>query len=97
MTAGEVTISARRDCLEHFLDAQAGARGVGYEQALAELRAGRELTHWIWYVLPQVRALGRSAMAREFGITDAEEAAAYAAHPVLGPRPGGLREGDPGA
>ena len=87
MTAGEVAISARRDCLERFLDAQAGARGVGYEQALAELREGRKVTHWIWYVLPQLRALGRSAMAREFGIADAGEAAAYAGHPVLGPRP----------
>ena len=86
MTADEVMTSARLECLERFLDAQAGARGVGYEQALAELRAGRKVTHWIWYVLPQLRALGRSAMAREFGIADAEEAAAYAAHPVLGLR-----------
>ena len=70
----------QRESLDRFVQAQAGARGVAYEQALAELRAGRKVTHWIWYVLPQLRALGRSAMAREFGIADAEEAAAYAAH-----------------
>lgn len=72
--------------LDRFLHAQAGQHGVGYEQALAELCAGRKTSHWIWYVLPQLRALGRSAMAREYGIVDRAEAQAYAAHPVLGPR-----------
>ena len=72
--------------LDRFLHAQSGQHGVGYEQALAELRAGRKTSHWIWYVLPQLRALGRSAMAREYGIEDRAEAAAYIAHPVLGPR-----------
>ncbi len=76
----------QRESLDRFIQAQARSRGVAYDQALAELQAGHKVTHWIWYVLPQLRALGRSAMAREFGITDAEEAAAYAAHPVLGPR-----------
>ena len=76
----------QRESLDRFVQAQAGSRGVAYEQALAELQAGHKVTHWIWYVLPQLRALGRSAMAREFGIADAEEAAAYATHPVLGPR-----------
>ncbi len=72
--------------LDRFLSAQSGERGVGFEQALAELRAGRKASHWIWYVLPQLRALGRSAMAREYGIADRAEARAYIAHPVLGPR-----------
>jgi uncharacterized protein (DUF1810 family) len=76
----------QRESLDRFVQAQAGARGVGYVQALAELRTGHKVTHWIWYVLPQLRALGRSAMARDFGIADAEEAVAYATHPVLGPR-----------
>ena len=57
-----------------------------YQQALAELSAGRKRSHWIWYVLPQLRELGRSRMAREYGIADRAEAAAYIAHPVLGPR-----------
>lgn len=78
-------MNARTDPLERFVQAQAR----DYAQALAELRAGHKRSHWIWYVLPQLRALGRSAMAREYGITDRAEAAAYLAHPVLGPR---LRE-----
>ncbi len=68
--------------LDRFVRAQARA----YEQALAELKAGQKRTHWIWYVLPQLRELGRSAMAREYGIRDRQEAIDYIAHPVLGPR-----------
>lgn len=75
-------MTAHADPLERFVQAQAR----DYAQALAELRAGHKRSHWIWYVLPQLRALGRSAMAREYGITGREEAAAYLAHPVLGPR-----------
>ena len=68
--------------LARFVQAQDGH----YAQALAELQAGRKRSHWIWYVLPQLRALGRSAMAREYGIQGLDEAVAYLAHPVLGPR-----------
>ncbi len=68
--------------LERFVEAQEG----DYAQALAELSAGRKRTHWIWYVLPQLRELGRSAMAKEYGISDGNEAASYLAHPLLGPR-----------
>lgn len=68
--------------LERFVRAQER----DYAQALAELKAGRKQTHWIWYVLPQLRELGRSPKAREYGITGRAEAAAYLAHPVLGPR-----------
>ena len=57
-----------------------------YAQALSELSAGRKRTHWIWYVLPQLRELGRSEMAREYGIAGRAEAASYFAHPILGPR-----------
>jgi uncharacterized protein (DUF1810 family) len=57
-----------------------------FEQVLAELRAGTKSTHWMWFVFPQLRALGRSATARHFGIADAKEGAAYARHAVLGPR-----------
>lgn len=68
--------------LDRFVTAQAR----DYPQALAELRAGKKRTHWIWYVLPQLRELGRSQMARDFGIADRQEAIDYLAHPVLGPR-----------
>jgi len=53
---------------------------------LAELRRGRKETHWMWFVFPQIRGLGLSAMSRRFAITGREEAEAYLAHPVLGPR-----------
>ncbi|MBX7455123.1 DUF1810 domain-containing protein [Mycolicibacterium sp. 3033] len=68
--------------LARFTTAQTGT----YETALAELRAGRKRSHWIWFVFPQMRGLGRSATAYRFGLTSLQEAAAYLAHPVLGPR-----------
>ena len=70
------------DPLQRFVQAQEG----DYAQALAELRAGRKTSHWIWYVLPQLCGLGHSAMSQRFGLADRDEAAAYAAHPLLGPR-----------
>ena len=69
--------------LQRFVDAQAG--GI-YEQALAELRAGKKSSHWMWFIFPQHRDLGRSGMAKFYGLSGPEEAAAFAAHPVLGPR-----------
>lgn len=71
--------------LQRFVDAQ---RPV-YETVLAELRAGRKRSHWIWFVFPQLRGLGRSAIAERYGISSLAEARAYLAHDVLGPR---LRE-----
>lgn len=68
--------------LERFLAAQA----VTYDQALAELVAGRKRTHWMWYVFPQLQGLGRSELARRYAIRDHAEAAAYLAHPILGER-----------
>ena len=68
--------------LERFVDAQ----GAVYADVLNELRAGRKETHWMWFVFPQLRGLGRSATAFHFGVVSAAEAAAYLAHPVLGPR-----------
>jgi uncharacterized protein (DUF1810 family) len=73
--------------LQRFVDAQ-DSRGT-YDQALAELRSGRKTSHWMWFVLPQLAGLGRSAMAQRYGISGLAEARAYLAHPVLGPR---LRE-----
>ncbi|MGY1618506.1 DUF1810 domain-containing protein [Geodermatophilus sp. SYSU D00691] len=69
--------------LSRFLSAQDG--GV-YEQALAELRAGRKHSHWMWFVFPQVAGLGRSQTAQHYAIADLDEARAYLADPVLGPR-----------
>lgn len=70
--------------LERFVAAQ-DADGT-YERALAELRAGRKQSHWMWFVFPQLEGLGRSSNARRYGISGADEARAYLAHPVLGPR-----------
>lgn len=71
--------------LERFVEVQAPV----YGQVLAELRAGEKRSHWMWFVFPQMRGLGRSAMAEQYGIGSLEEARAYLAHPVLGAR---LRE-----
>jgi uncharacterized protein (DUF1810 family) len=68
--------------LERFVEAQAGS----YARAVEELRRGRKLSHWMWYIFPQLRGLGRSAAAYTYGVESAEEAAAYLAHSVLGPR-----------
>jgi uncharacterized protein (DUF1810 family) len=71
--------------LRRFVDAQAPV----YQAVLAELRAGRKRSHWMWFVFPQLRGLGSSPTAVRFGISSADEARAYLAHEVLGPR---LRE-----
>jgi uncharacterized protein (DUF1810 family) len=71
--------------LARFLTAQDPV----YERVLEELRAGRKVSHWMWFVFPQVAGLGSSAMAERFAISGLNEAAAYAAHPILGTR---LRE-----
>ena len=60
-----------------------------YDTVLAELRRGRKTSHWIWFIFPQIAGLGHSAMSRHFAIGSLDEARAYLAHPVLGPR---LRE-----
>ena len=70
--------------LERFVEAQAGT----YDRALAELRTGRKTSHWMWFVFPQIAGLGRSETARYFAIADLDEARAYLAHPLLGPRLG---------
>lgn len=73
------------DNLRRFIDAQQPV----YDRVLTELRAGRKTGHWIWFIFPQLRGLGRSATAEHYGITSLAEARAYLEHPVLGPR---LRE-----
>ena len=69
--------------LQRFIDAQAS--GV-YEQALSEIRAGEKRSHWMWFIFPQHRDLGRSPTAKYYGLSGEEEAQAYLAHPLLGPR-----------
>jgi uncharacterized protein (DUF1810 family) len=70
--------------LDRFLDAQ--DRAGTYLSALDELRHGRKQSHWMWFVFPQIAGLGRSATAQYYAIESLEEARAYLAHPVLGPR-----------
>jgi uncharacterized protein (DUF1810 family) len=71
--------------LRRFVDAQQAV----YETVCRELRQGRKESHWMWFIFPQVKGLGHSEMAQKFAISSPEEAEAYLAHPVLGPR---LRE-----
>jgi len=76
--------SGRDFDLERFVAAQ-DADGT-YERAMSELRAGRKTSHWMWFVFPQLAGLGHSPMARRYAVASLEEARAYLAHPVLGPR-----------
>jgi len=68
--------------LRRFVAAQE-ADGT-YQRALAELRAGRKTSHWMWFVFPQIAGLGYSPVSRTYAITSLAEARAYLAHPVLG-------------
>lgn len=68
--------------LQRFIDAQENV----YDDVVAELARGRKTSHWMWFIFPQLRGLGRSETARYFGIEGPEEATAYAAHPILGER-----------
>ena len=69
--------------LQRFVDAQDGGT---YERAVAELKAGRKTSHWMWFVFPQVAGLGSSAMSVRYALSGLDEARAYWAHPVLGVR-----------
>ncbi len=69
--------------LQRFVDAQ--GRDV-HDRVVAELTAGRKRTHWMWFVFPQLAGLGRSETSMRYAISSPEEAEAYLAHPVLGPR-----------
>ena len=71
--------------LERFVTEQ----NRDYETVLGELRRGRKTSHWIWFIFPQIAGLGHSAMSQRFAIGSLDEARAYLAHLVLGPR---LRE-----
>jgi uncharacterized protein (DUF1810 family) len=71
--------------LQRFVDAQHPV----YAAVVSELRSGRKRSHWMWFIFPQVAGLGRSVTSQTFAVTSLAEAAAYVAHPTLGPR---LRE-----
>lgn len=68
--------------MQRFIDAQK----LMYDQALGEIKAGRKYDHWIWFIFPQMKGLGRSPNSHYFGIRGLEEAKDYYAHPVLGAR-----------
>ncbi len=68
--------------LSRFLEAQKNS----YDTALREIKAGRKRTHWMWYIFPQIRGLGYSAMANHYAIRNLDEALEYVQHPVLGLR-----------
>jgi len=71
--------------LQRFVDAQAAV----YERVREELKNGRKQSHWMWFIFPQIAGLGHSAMAQRYAISSLDDAKAYLANPVLGPR---LRE-----
>ncbi len=66
--------------LKRFIDAQE----TDYQTALAEIKSGRKHSHWMWYIFPQIQGLGFSETAKFYAIKDAQEAADFLAHPVLG-------------
>lgn len=68
--------------LERFVDAQERI----YELALTEVKSGKKLSHWIWYIFPQLKGLGESYNSHYYGIDDMDEARAYLKHPILGAR-----------
>ena len=70
------------DLLARFIEAQEGV----YQRALAELKAGRKRSHWIWFIFPQLEGLGFSAMSQRYAIKTRAEARAYLDHVILGPR-----------
>jgi uncharacterized protein (DUF1810 family) len=70
--------------LDRFVTAQDA--GGTYQRALAELRAGRKTSHWMWFIFPQIAGLGSSPMAHRYALSGLAEARAYLDHPVLGPR-----------
>ncbi len=68
------------------LDRFVRAQDPVLDRVRRELGEGRKRSHWMWFVFPQLSGLGHSAMAMRYGIGSLDEARAYLAHPVLGPR-----------
>ena len=72
--------------INRFVEAQESPYLCGYKQALKEVKNGKKTNHWIWYIFPQLRCLGRSSRAHYYGIADREEAERYLNHILLGRR-----------
>ena len=72
--------------INRFIEAQEVSYFCGYNQALEEIKNGLKTNHWIWYIFPQLRCLGRSSRAHYYGIADRDEAQRYLEHPILGAR-----------
>lgn len=94
INAGQASIVVGQVVRDHMNDPHnlqrfVHAQNPVYEQVCSELREGRKSGHWMWFIFPQIKGLGRSEIARKFAISSREEAAAYLKHPILGPR---LRE-----
>lgn len=68
--------------LNRFVDAQEAV----YSGVIAELKRGQKNGHWIWFIFPQIAGLGGSSMSRRYSLSSIQEARAYNAHPILGPR-----------
>jgi len=85
---GVLGIELRMTELQKFIDAQDHGYGFGetYQTAFSEILQGEKVSHWMWYVFPQIKGLGLSGTTAYFSIKDMEEAADYYAHPVLGKR-----------
>jgi uncharacterized protein (DUF1810 family) len=88
--SGDLILQRRRRAMENDdpfgLSRFVAAQDLVFDTVLAELHAGRKETHWIWFVFPQLRALGRSPTANFYGIGSSDEARAYLRHPVLAER-----------
>jgi uncharacterized protein (DUF1810 family) len=82
MPAEGLSHDADRYNLGRFVEAQDPV----FRQVTSELRAGRKTSHWMWFIFPQIRGLGRSPASVEYAISGLDEARAYLAHPILGPR-----------
>lgn len=72
--------------INRFIEAQEIPYFCGYKQALEEIKNGKKINHWIWYIFPQLRCLGRSRRAHFYGIADRSEAERYLNHQILGSR-----------
>ncbi len=72
--------------MEYDFDRFVTAQNPVYETVLAELKAGRKNSHWMWYIFPQIEGLGVSQTSAFYAISGKAEAKAYLAHPILGPR-----------
>jgi uncharacterized protein (DUF1810 family) len=83
------SLAARQWAMPYDLERFVLEQDRDYDHVVDELRRGRKSSHWIWFIFPQIAGLGHSAMSRHFAIASLDEARAYLAHPVLGPR---LRE-----